>query len=205
MRKLLLASGSPRRASLLAAAGVDCEIFSWECEEEQAVVGEDPAGYALRAAEGKLEAALNAAAAVAGNQGAIAICADTVVASGGEIFGKPADSADARRMLVALSGRAHQVHTGVAIGEVGGARRATFVETTEVRFLPLSLETIEAYIETGEPMDKAGAYGIQERAAAFVAGVSGCYANVVGLPVSGVMRRLEEIFDIRSEEFWRKP
>ena len=205
MKKLLLASGSPRRAALLAQAGVVCETYAADYEEESPNGDEDPAGYALRAAEGKMFAALLNASCDDGLRDAVVICADTVVAAGGEIFGKPADAADARRMLAALSGCTHQVHTGVAIGEVSGGRRVSFVETTNVRFLPLSLGIIDAYIATGEPMDKAGAYGIQERAAVFVDEVKGCYANVVGLPVSEVVRKLREIFDISIEGFWEKP
>jgi len=205
MKRILLASASPRRAILLAGAGIECEIFAADHEEEAPSGNDDPAGYALRAAEMKLDVALESAAKKGGFEGAVVICADPVVAVDGVIFGKPADAADARRMLEALSGRAHQVHTGVAIGEVSGSRRTAFVETTEVKFLPLTPVMIGAYVATGEPMDKAGAYGIQERASAFVAKVNGNYANVVGLPVSGVARMLAENFDIHVEERWKKP
>jgi septum formation protein len=205
MKKLLLASGSPRRALLLAQAGVVCETYVVDYDEELPDGNENPVGYALRAAEGKMFAALLAASCDTGCRDAIVICADTVVASDGGIFGKPADAADARRMLQALGGRTHQVHTGVAIGEVTGGRRVSFVETTDVRFFSLTPKIIDAYVATGEPMDKAGAYGIQERAAVFVDEVKGCYANVVGLPVSEVVRKLREIFDISIEGFWEKP
>jgi septum formation protein len=195
---------SPRRAALLEQAGINCEILKVDHEESPPSAEESPAEYALRAAEGKLRAAMGAA----GVQDGVIICADTVVALEGGIFGKPADVADARRMLRALGGRTHQVHTGVAMGKPGGppnGREASFVETTDVSFFPLTDEMIDAYIETGEPFDKAGAYGIQERAAVFVAEVRGCYANVVGLPVSGVAMRLREIFGINIADIWRRP
>ena len=200
MTRILLASKSPRRAALLSQAGIACEVVSVTHEESPPVAGESPGAYALRAAEGKL-----CAAAVGGIPAdSVIICADTVVALDGEIFGKPDDAADARRMLKALSGRTQQVHTGVAMADAGG-REAKFVETTDVVFLPLPDEMIDAYIGSGEPFDKAGAYGIQERAAVFVTEVRGCYANVVGLPVSGVAKRLREIFGVNIADFWRRP
>jgi len=199
-KRIILASMSPRRAALLNQAGIKYETVKVDHEEQPPAAGEPPAEYALKAAEEKLKAAMSNGNAADG----VIICADTVVALDGEIFGKPADVADAQRMLRALGGREHQVHTGVAMGERGGPE-TSFVETTEVRFIPLTDDMIDAYIGSGEPFDKAGAYGIQERASVFVSGVSGCYANVVGLPVSGVARRLREIFNINIDDFWRRP
>lgn len=113
--------------------------------------------------------------------GAVVIAADTVVALDGAVLGKPADESDAARMLSALSGRTHQVFTGLTVA--CGADVRTVSEETAVTFRPLTAEEIEAYIATGEPMDKAGAYGIQGYGALFIEGISGDYYNVMGLPV----------------------
>lgn len=115
------------------------------------------------------------------------IGADTVVVIDGEQLGKPKDIDDARRMLRLLSGRTHTVVTGLAVIDAGTSEVKTTVVRTRVRFKPLSEEDIDAYIATGDPMDKAGAYGIQGRAAAFIEGIDGCYSNVVGLPLSELM------------------
>lgn len=113
---------------------------------------------------------------------------DTVVDVKGAVFGKPRDRADARRMLTAYSGRSHMVHTGVCIQRAGLCEK--FIATTKVTFCPLTRAEIEAYLDTDEPYDKAGAYGIQGGAARFVRSVEGCYFNVVGLPVSRVYAAL---------------
>jgi septum formation protein len=126
----------------------------------------------------------------------IIIGADTVVVIDGEILGKPVDPADARRMLKILSGRPHFVYTGLCVVEKHGRnilRRLTGYEKTEVRFGPLTNDIIEDYVATGEPMDKAGAYGIQERGSVLVEGIEGDYFNVVGLPVFRLSRMLMEL------------
>jgi septum formation protein len=195
-RKILLASASPRRAELLTRAGVDFEVLRADYSdiETGAPEGADPAAFALESARSKLGRALETAA---GRPGFAVVCADTVVDADGLTLGKPADAADARRMLRALSGRAHKVHTGVALAASDDpGRGASFIATTSVAFRPLDDAMIDAYVETGEPFDKAGAYGIQERAALFVEKVDGLYSNVVGLPVSALVSALEKIFGI---------
>lgn len=201
--RLILASASPRRAELLSRLGFDFDTLAIDYAEAETPPeenGRDPAAFALAAAETKLE---KARAALAG-EAAVVICADTVVAVGGRIFGKPAGAGDARRMLRALSGVTHQVHTGVAVGETPDGPSESFVETTDVEFAPLSDEWIEAYIATGEPFDKAGAYGIQGLAGAFVSRVSGCFPNVVGLPAGRLARLLDEKFNASIVDFWRE-
>ncbi len=195
-RKILLASASPRRAELLTRAGVDFEVLRADYSdiETGAPEGADPAVFALESARLKLGRALETAA---GRPGFAVVCADTVVDAAGLTLGKPADAADARRMLRSLSGCAHKVHTGVAFSASDDpSRGAFFVDTTLVAFRDLDDAIIAAYVETGEPFDKAGAYGIQERAALFVEKVDGLYSNVVGLPVSALVSALEKTFGI---------
>ncbi len=195
-RKILLASASPRRAELLTRAGVVFEVLRADYSdiETGAPEGADPAEFALESARSKLGRALESAA---GRPGFIVVCADTVVDADGLTLGKPADAADARRMLRALSGRAHKVHTGVAFAASDDLLRgSSFVNTTTVTFRALEDDLIAAYVETGEPFDKAGAYGIQERAALFVEKVKGLYSNVVGLPVSALFYALEKTFGV---------
>jgi len=126
----------------------------------------------------------------AGFPDALVIAADTIVVVDGEILGKPSDAGDAARMLRLPSGRTHQVFTGVTVA--AGARELSAHECTDVTFTELSNEVISRYLSTGEPMDKAGAYAIQGRASVLIRSVSGCYFNVVGLPVFRLSRMLEE-------------
>jgi len=177
----ILASASPRRRELLALAGIPFEVRASHVEERI-----DPAWSAAEAARNL--AAQKAADVAAGFPGACVIGADTVVEIAGRLLGKPLDAADAARMLRLLSGREHRVVTGVCL-RLGQAERA-FAQETLVRFYPLSEAEIEAYVRTGEPMDKAGAYGIQGRGALLVEGVTGDYFNVVGLPVARLAREL---------------
>lgn len=145
--------------------------------------------YVKRLAEEKALAVLNSAPA-----GAVVLGADTTVVLDGESLGKPMDVEDARRMLRRLSGRAHQVMTGVCVAwrnADGGVMKETGVEVTEVDFAAMSAEEIAAYVSSGEPMDKAGAYAIQGRASRWIPRIRGCYFNVVGLPVSRVCAMLE--------------
>ncbi|MEZ5293988.1 MAG: Maf family protein [Vicinamibacterales bacterium] len=182
-RPLVLASASPRRAELLRAAGLAFTIDVADVDETPRR-GEPPDTYVRRLAEAK------AAAVAARRPGDLVLGADTTVALDGEILGKPEDAEDARRMLRRLAGRAHRVHTGVAL--VCGSDVRTAVASTTVRFTPLSEDEIAAYVSTGEPMDKAGAYGIQGEAARFVAGVDGPHDNVVGLPIAEVLGLLRD-------------
>lgn len=173
--RVILASRSPRRAELLAAAGIPFEVLAVDVDESPRA-HETPAAYVERLAVEKARAVhrLRPRARVLG--------ADTTVTIDGDILGKPIDAADATRMLRALSGRAHDVHTGIALVTPDGVRSA--VDTTRVWFDPMTDEDISWYVETGEPMDRAGAYAIQGFASRFIPRIEGSYSNVVGLPVA---------------------
>jgi len=179
---MILASASPRRRELLAAAGYTFTIHAPDIDETIAP-GTRPVDAARELACQKAEAvaALYPAACV--------IAADTIVVIDGEILGKPVDEADAARMLRQLSGREHTVITGVCIQK--DTRQSAFAEQTQVQFYPLSDDEIARYVATGEPMDKAGAYGIQGRGAVLVQGIVGDFYNVMGLPIARVVRALE--------------
>ena len=183
--KIILASQSPRRKELLERMGIqDFETISPNVDES-AFHGLPPEELVRRLSAEK-------AAAVAGKVGedAIVIAAYTVVALEGAVLGKPADELDAFKMLSALSGVRHQVYTGVTVCR--GGEKQTAHEVTDVTFRELSEREIEDYISTGEPMDKAGAYGIQGYGALLIQGISGDYYNVMGLPVcrlSGMLAR----------------
>jgi septum formation protein len=184
---LILASQSPRRAELLRNVGIAFEVRPAEIDESVRQ-GEDPFAYVKRLAREKALEALKTAP-----EGAVVLAADTTVVVEAEILGKPLDEADARRMLEQLSGRAHQVTTGVCIAfrDVDGAVVAEVdAEVTEVEFAAMSAEEIVAYVASGEPMDKAGAYAIQGRASQWIPRIRGCYFNVVGLPVARVCAML---------------
>jgi septum formation protein len=183
MPTLLLASASPRRRELLAARGVAFRVEVSDVPETP-VPGETPAELARRLATAK-------ALAVARRwPGHFVLGADTVVVVDGVSFGKPADRADARRMLVALSGRSHRVLTAVALIGPDGHTDDVLVES-DVEFRHLRTEEIEAYLDSDEPFDKAGAYAIQGAAGSFVRRVSGSFTNVVGLPVREVSALLQ--------------
>ena len=178
---LILASRSPRRAELLAAAGIPFEVLALDINETPRV-GEAPAAYVERLAIEK------ARAASALRPAAVVIGADTTVVVDGRILGKPADPAEATEMLAMLQGRAHEVLTGVAV--VGPAGERSAVESTRVWIDGLSAEAIARYVASGEPMDKAGGYAIQGLASRFVSNINGSYTNVVGLPVPLAVRLL---------------
>ena len=178
---IILASGSPRRRELLSLIVPEYECIVSGCEE---FVPEGTKAELVPA----LLAEQKAAAVAKTHPNDTVIGSDTVVVLDGEIFGKPKDESDAQRMLKALSGRKHLVYTGVAVAEKGVVR--SFVQKTEVEFYPLSDETIENYIATGEPMDKAGAYGIQGKGSVLVKGIVGDYFNVMGFPVAETARFL---------------
>ena len=185
--RLILASASTRRAEILREAGYHFTVLS-SAVDETPFPGEPPQDLVLRLAVAKAE--LVAARAVGP---AIIIGADTEVTLDSHIFGKPRSSDDARRMLEKLSGRTHSVVTGVALIRLPDAERITFVETTLVHFAPLSAEEITRYLATGEPHDKAGAYGIQGRAGRYIPRIEGCYFNVVGLPLARLQQALTEL------------
>ena len=179
---LILASSSPRRAELLRAAGIRFEAVPANVDERQHV-GEDAERYVRRLAADK-------AARVAGDYpGRTVLGADTAVVLDGEVLGKPVDAADAAGMLSRLSGRGHLVLTGVCVIDPAG-HAETAVAATRVDFRRLGAGEIDQYIATGEPMDKAGAYGIQAGARAFIAGFEGEHDTVVGLPMALVRRLL---------------
>jgi septum formation protein len=178
---IVLASASPRRAQLLKAAGIRFEVQAAGVDETPRP-GEAPPAHVERLAREK------ASAVAALLPGRLVLGADTTVVVDGRMLGKPADTADAEAMLRALSGRAHEVLTGLALAGPGGV--VADVARTTVWFRALTSEDIRGYLETGEAMDKAGAYAIQGRAAAFVARIMGSYTNVVGLPVALVCRLL---------------
>ncbi len=186
---LVLASASPRRRELLAQAGYLFEVYPAHISEDP-LPDEDPIAYVSRLAREKAQAVFSQLAADGEAERTLAVLgADTTVALDNRILGKPADAEDAARMLRLLSGRTHWVITGVALVTEKATEVAT--EATAVRFLTLSDEEIAAYIATGEPMDKAGAYAIQGRAARWIPRVEGCYFNVVGLPIALVTAMLE--------------
>jgi septum formation protein len=173
---LVLASGSPRRAEILRAVGWPFEASAPDVDESRRE-GERAEDYVRRLAREKAEA--GASARLFG----LVLGADTVVVVERELLGKPRDEADARRMLRALSGRWHEVLTGVALVRAESGRVLVGVERTRVRFAEMSDEEIDWHVATGEPLDKAGAYAVQGRAALFIEAIEGDYWNVVGLPV----------------------
>lgn len=178
--KLVLASSSPRRAALLEAVGYAFETRVADVDETP-LPGEAAEALVVRLAVLK-------ARTVACGPGEIVLAADTTVSCDGTILNKPDDEAEAGRMLRLLSGRAHDVYTGVTLRHAGGEH--TFVERTQVWFAPLSDADIAWYVASGEPLGKAGGYGIQGRASRFVTRVEGSYANVVGLPTAQVAKHL---------------
>ena len=176
--RIVLASASPRRAELLRAAGIEFDVIVANVNETPNG-GEQPVAYVKRLAAEK-------AAAVTGQAGGRRVlAADTVVVVDGQILGKPVDGQEARRMLRLLSGRRHDVLTGVCLD------RRVEVESTAVQFSSLTAAEVDWYVSSGEPMDKAGAYAIQGLASRFVTHISGSYSNVVGLPVALVYEMLK--------------
>ena len=180
---VILASASPRRADLLTAAGIAIEIRPVDVDERP-FDGEAAADYVARVAADKTRACVAA-------EDAVVLAADTVVVVDRRILGKPADDAAAAGMLRLLSGRVHEVLTGVAVRH--GGEVAVAVESTAVTFSRLSDADVAWYVSSGEPRDKAGAYAVQGLASRFVERVDGSYSNVVGLPVALVCRMLAEV------------
>ena len=180
--RLLLASQSPRRAELLARLGLEFEIIPAALDESY-LDHEMPAAHAERLAREK-------AFTIARREpGALVVGSDTIVVLGNDVLGKPKDADEAVRMLLRLAGREHEVYTGIAVAQDG--RVESSLERVKVRFRPLDRRQCERYVATGEPMDKAGAYGIQGYGSALVAGIAGDYFAVMGLPVVRTLELLE--------------
>lgn len=186
--KLLLASKSPRRSELLRNAGFDFEVIPSGVDEGEPLSGEPPEQYARRVARTK---ALHGAAR--SPSGSLVLGADTIVAIGGLILGKPSGPFDATRMLHMLSGQTHEVITAICLVRAPDQIIAVKHEVSFVTFCELSDDEIRSYIASREPFDKAGAYAIQGLASKFVIHISGCYFNVVGLPVSLLYEVLKTI------------
>ena len=182
--RVILASQSPRRRDLLTLIGVPHEVRPADIDET-VLPGERPAPHAERLARGK------ALAIASAEPDALTIGSDTIVVVDGDILGKPADTDEARRMLRRLSGREHVVFTAVAVAD--GGRVASGVEEVTVRFRALGDDEIDAYVATGEPMDKAGAYGIQGYGATIVEGIDGDYFAVMGLALGRMVRLMAEL------------
>ena len=182
--KLILASGSPRRKELLSLYTTDFEIHVSDFDES-AVTADTPARLVEKLARGKC------LAVAAQHPGDLVLGCDTVVDVNGEVFGKPHSVEDAKRMLRALSGATHQVHTGVCVSD--GVRAESFVDSCRVTFFPISEEEIERYTATKEPYDKAGAYAIQGRAALWLDRIEGDYYTIMGLPVSRTVQLVERL------------
>jgi septum formation protein len=185
---LVLASASPRRRELLTQAGFSFAIQAADIDEA-ILPGEDPIAYVTRLAREKAEAVY--ARRTTSDPQLTVLGADTTVCVDRQILGKPESPEDAARMLRLLSGRTHRVITGVAL--VSAAQSQVAAEITAVQFVSLSEEEIAAYIATGEPSDKAGAYAIQGRAARWIPRIDGCYFNVVGLPIALVSTLLDSL------------
>lgn len=198
--KIVLASGSPRRRELLTGLGLDYTVLVSGVEEH--VTEKEPDRVVEQLSAQKAQDVLQKLLSVVsrqevqiwdGREDLLVIGADTIVALDGQILGKPTSMKDAAEMLGWLSGRKHQVYTGVTLyhHSRGETHRHTFHECTQVRFYPMTEEEISWYISTGEPMDKAGAYGIQGLGSRFVKAIEGDYSNVVGLPVARLYQELK--------------
>ena len=178
--RFVLASASPRRLDLLRQMGVEPDVRPASLPEEP-LPGETPSEQALRLAEAKGRAV--AAGLADGGLPSVVLAADTIVVTDGDPLGKPASPDQAREMLRRLSGRVHEVLTGVWLGRTDDGRSASLVETSRVRFHSCPESVVRWYVSTGEPMDKAGAYAVQGLGGLLVAAVEGSWTNVVGLPV----------------------
>ena len=187
---LVLASASPRRRELLTQAGFSFIVHPAHVPEDP-LPGENPIAYVTRLAREKAEAVFAELSSKGSDPPQVVLGADTTVTLDNQILAKPVDPADAARMLGQLSGRTHHVITGVAVVTADSSQVAA--EVTAVRFLSLSDQEIQDYVATGEPMDKAGAYAIQGRAARWIPRIEGCYFNVVGLPLALVTALLEPL------------
>ncbi len=181
--KVILASASPRRKEILAKTGIDFEVQVSDCDEN--IDEKEPDKLVMKLSE------LKARDVASKNPDAIIIGSDTVVAHKGHLMGKPADRAEAISMIKSFAGDIHQVYTGVTI-IIPNEKTYTYNVCTDVHVLPMTDEEIERYVDTGEPMDKAGAYAIQGLFAPFISKIDGDYYNVVGLPISSVYAILKK-------------
>ncbi len=193
MKKFILASASPRRKEILEAAGLDFDILVSEADEESVPRDIPPKLYVQELA---LLKAAAAAKTVLKSKQSFIISADTIVTLDGEILGKPYDEDNAKEMLRMLSARTHEVYTGYCVMRIADGKTVCNSVCTQVKFKELTDDTIDAYISTDEPMDKAGAYGIQGRGSVLADSISGDYFNVVGLPVSALSDTLKNEFEI---------
>ena len=190
--KYILASKSPRRREILENLGVSIEIVTADTDESDDAVDPCLLVERLSARKGEAVRALLQEQGRELDEDTVIISSDTVVCIDGKILGKPKDRADADRMLRSLSGRSHQVVSGISL--IGKNRSGTAHEVTHVRFDELDEETLDRYLSSTEPYDKAGAYAIQGMASAWISGIEGCYFNVVGLPVHRLNRLHREVF-----------
>ena len=190
MKNIILASQSPRRRELLTQIGLEFEVHP--AGGEEIITSTDPVEL-VKSLSAQKAGAVKEEMQAQLPENWLVIGADTIVVYDGKILGKPKDEADAIRMLTMLSGRKHSVYTGVALCRHVNGTLVTdsFYEETKVEFYPMSQQEIESYVDSGDPMDKAGAYGIQSGAAIFVKAIEGDYNTVVGLPVSAVYQRLK--------------
>lgn len=186
LKSIILASASPRRKEIFTLADLSFEVLPSSVEE--VVTKEMPHEVVMELASQKAWDIWEKT-----QKDRMVVGADTVVACDGKILGKPKDEEDAFKMLSMLSGRTHQVYTGVSL--IWKNREHTFYEETEVTFYPMTEEEISKYISTKEPMDKAGAYGIQGKAAAFIRGICGDYYNVVGFPIARFLQEVRQLED----------
>jgi len=195
LNSILLASASPRRAELLRQIGLPFSVCPADIDESI------PAGLSPIDAVAMLSRVKAQAVSAKAKKGELILAADTIVVLDSDILGKPQDESDAVQMLMSLSGREHFVHTGLTLLEPFGGKLLTQTVTTKVKMHTLSKEQICTYVATGEPMDKAGAYGIQGRAACFVESIDGCYFNVMGLPLAKLTQMLEK-FQVYITKYW---
>lgn len=186
MKKIVLASKSPRRHEILEMSGIEHEVITSECEED--IEAESPSELVMQLSARKAGAVSELLKDSKAE--AVVIGSDTIVYFEGKVLGKPADESEAFRMLSALSGNTHSVFTGVTLMDTASGKEETFFEETKVTFYEVEEEEIRAYIETGDPMDKAGSYGVQGRGAFLVKRIEGDYFTVVGLPVAHLIRVL---------------
>lgn len=193
VKRFILASASPRRKELLEVLGIDFDILASEADEDSIACDVPPKLYVQELA---LLKAAAAAKTVLKSRQSFIISADTIVTLDDEILGKPSDGDNAKDMLRALSGREHEVYTGYCIMRLADGKTVCNSVCTQVKFKELTDDTINTYIATGEPMDKAGAYGIQGKGSVLVDSISGDYFNVVGLPISALSDTFINEFDI---------
>lgn len=199
MKRIVLASQSPRRHELLEMVGIAHEVITSDCDEN--ISYDTPSEMVCRLSERKAEAVAKKLKTqdLQDEEGALVIGSDTIVYFGGEVLGKPGSKEEAFRMLSALSGKEHSVFTGVTVIDTASGRSETFFEETKVTFYEIPKEELLDYIATGDPMDKAGSYGVQGRGAFLVKRIEGDYFTVVGLPVARLMRALRQMTEYYPE------